>query len=153
MAQNLAFARANVVRSSLYETWLSRLSARSGLMPSASASRALRFAIPHSFVHFSCWPPSRAAFVIERPQGTDWRMRPHEQLMVTIERHGSDSSHDAGAWHESVHGWMAGMHSLRGFPQGAWQGPHGSPWQSRSQWWKPQPRSLTQVEGQRKNDV
>lgn len=120
MVQNLRFARANAMSSSLYVTWCSRLSARSGLMPSASASRAFRFAIAHSFVHLGCSALSRpAVFVSDRPQGTDWRMRPHGQLTVTIARHGSASSHDAGAWQESVQGWMAGRQNLRGLPHGA----------------------------------
>ena len=99
-AQNFALARANAVTSSVYVTCCSVRPPDSrsvGLMPSASARRALRFAIVHSLEHLSCWLLSRAPLERERPQGTDWRMRPQGQVMVTTERQGSDSSQEAGA--------------------------------------------------------
>ena len=71
MVQNFALARAKARRSSLYVTCWARPSARSGLIPRASARRAFLFAIAHSFEHFSCWPPSRPdELVMDLPQGT-----------------------------------------------------------------------------------
>ena len=98
-AQNFALARANAVTSSVYVACCSVRPPDSrsvGLMPSASARRALRFAMAHSLEHLS-WLLSRAPLERERPQGTDWRMRPQGQVMVTTERQGPDSSQEAGA--------------------------------------------------------
>ena len=72
----------------------------SSLIPSASASLALRFLISHSPVHVS------ASFVPE--QGTVERRFPHGHVSVTGVRQGSVSGQAAGAWQVCVQGWWAG---------------------------------------------
>lgn len=83
-------------------TALSRLVS---VIPSASASRALRLARRHSFEHFSCCVASRPGLDVLLPQSPDWRMRPHGQASVMVERQGSASEQVAGAWHVRAHGW------------------------------------------------
>ena len=70
----------------------------SGLIPSASARRALRFAISHSFVQRGTKEASRPAVLeVLRPHNTDCRMRPHAQVTVIVAVHGSTSGQAEGA--------------------------------------------------------
>ena len=77
----LDFYMPNATTSSLYST-LSAFAASFVEMPSASASRALRFAIAHSFVHFG-GARSFLTLPVQLPQRTLCLLRPQGQLSVT----------------------------------------------------------------------
>ena len=99
---------ATPTNSTAYVTLLLRPVAASerlsSLMPSASASRALRFLISHS--------PVQASTSLVPEQGIVERRCPQGQVSVTGKRQGSVSGQAAGAWHACVQGCCAGR--LRG---------------------------------------
>ena len=94
---NFPLCLAKATSSSEYTTLRFGLCV-SGLMPSASARRALRFAISHSFVQCGVRAAARpAGLETLRPHSTDCRMRPHAQVTVMVALHGSTSGQAEGA--------------------------------------------------------
>lgn len=106
-ARNFGLILANATSSSWYETAVA-FSLDSAVIPSASANLAFLFAIPHSLLHFGASCSYPAGFEAERPQCTDWRIRPHGHVKESSDWHGSCSAQVEGAWHGRVQGWCAG---------------------------------------------
>jgi hypothetical protein len=67
-----------------------------GVIPSASASRALRLAIPHSFVHLGLGREGEGVDE-ERPQRTGCLIRPQGQVTVINDEQASVSGQLEGA--------------------------------------------------------
>lgn len=151
MGRNLLFALAKATTSSLYVAVADALFCVSGLMPRASAKRALRFAIWQSVEHLiSACVLSDPREVTLLPQCTGCRMRPQGQLRVISASQGSVPGQPEGAWHGRVQGWLFGKlqddtialksssssncvgahHDFRVLPHGAVHPPQASPWQS-----------------------
>lgn len=96
-ATNFGFAFPKATTSSLYSTRSAALAASpAGAIPNASASRAFRFAIAHSFVHLG---GARSFFTlpVQFPQRTLCLLRPQGHVSVTNAWHGESSGHAAGA--------------------------------------------------------